>query len=268
MSGLPDIAAIIASNTANPWLYLPVAVLLGALHALEPGHAKSIMAAFIIAVRGTPGQAVLLGLSAAIGHTLVVWALVLAALWFGNDLIEQQAYPWLVLVAGVMIVAIAARLFWSIRKAGNGHGTHAHDHAHAHGHHHDHGHHHGVHDGHTHLSESEIVDRYAGRKVTTWEIVWFGFTGGLMPCPAAIAVLLAALKFKAALLGAAMVAAFSAGLAATLIAVGLAAAWGMQKAAAWSGMDRWARILPVVSAAIVLVMGLAVTVHGLSLLAV
>lgn len=253
---MPDIAQIIASNAVSPWLYLPAAVVLGALHALEPGHAKSIMAAFIVAVRGTPAQAVPLGVSAAIGHTLVVWVLVLAAIWFGNDLIEQQAYPWLVLISSLMIIAIAIRLLWTLRpKPKHGDRAHAHDHESHDGHDHNH--------GHEHVSPQEIAERYSGRRVGPLEITWFGLTGGLMPCPSAIAVLLVALKLNAVALGAAMVGAFSLGLAVTLVTVGLIAAWGTRKAVALSGFERFARVLPAVSASIVLALGLAVTLHGL-----
>src|SRR5262245_39058318 len=79
---MPDLSQIIQISAAHAWFYLPVAVILGALHALEPGHAKSLMAAYIIAIRGTSGQAALLGLSAAAGHTIVVWILAVAALLF------------------------------------------------------------------------------------------------------------------------------------------------------------------------------------------
>ena len=75
---MPDIHTLIQSGSSSVWLYIPVAILLGALHGLEPGHSKTMMAAFIIAIRGTVWQAVLLGLSAAISHSLLIW--VLAAL--------------------------------------------------------------------------------------------------------------------------------------------------------------------------------------------
>jgi hypothetical protein len=182
---MPDIAQIISGGLANPWLYLPAAMLLGALHALEPGHSKSLMAGFIIAIRGTAWQAALLGLSAAIGHTLVVWLLVLVALWIGSEHIEEKAYPWLVLVSGLMILAIALRLFWSLwSRAGHGQ-----DHQHAQDHDHDHAHHpHDASCGHSHESPAALQARFAGRPVRNWEVAWFGLTGGLLPCPSAIAV--------------------------------------------------------------------------------
>jgi nickel/cobalt exporter len=72
---MPDLTTIIQASTAHAWVYLPVAILLGAMHALEPGHAKSLMAAYIVAIRGTAAQAVVLATSAAVGHTIVVWGL-------------------------------------------------------------------------------------------------------------------------------------------------------------------------------------------------
>ena len=75
---------LIQQGTANAWLFIPSAILLGALHGLEPGHSKTMMAAFIIAVRGTVTQAMLLGLSATISHTAVVWAVALSGQYFGR----------------------------------------------------------------------------------------------------------------------------------------------------------------------------------------
>lgn len=57
----------------NGWFFIPSAILLGALHGLEPGHSKTMMAAFIVAVKGTVKQAVMLGLAATLSHTVIVW---------------------------------------------------------------------------------------------------------------------------------------------------------------------------------------------------
>src|SRR5690242_3106488 len=243
---MPDLAHILHVGTANAWLYLPAAVILGALHALEPGHAKSLMAAYIISIRGTPRQAALLGLSAAVGHTIVVWVLAIAAFLFGQDLIASQAEPWLTLLSGLLVILLAGRMFFRLRV--NDHHDHHHDHDHhSHGHNHDHLHH-----------------RPRQKPGTSApDIVWFGFTGGLMPCPAAIAVLLVCLQTREFTLGVAMVAAFSVGLAATLVAVGMAAAWASNKAVtAWPWLDWMAGRLPYVSAGIVMILGLVMTGFG------
>jgi len=253
---MPDITSLIQSSAAHAWLYLPLAIVLGALHALEPGHAKSLMAAYIVAIRGNAAQAATLGLSAAVGHTIVVWALAIAGLALGEKYIVEQAEPWLTLLSGILIVLLAIRMLWMLRRrAGHGH-SHAHEHGHTHdserGHSHDHAHPH---------------DHPVGRPgaVTTGQIVWFGFTGGLMPCPSAIAVLLVCLQMKAFALGVAMVAAFSVGLAATLVAIGLSVAWGSGKLLErWAGFDRFAAKLPYLSAGFVLLLGLVISAVGLN----
>lgn len=100
---------------ANVWLYLPVAVLLGALHGLEPGHSKTMMAAFIIAVRGTVWQAVLLGVSAALSHSLIIWVLAALALYYGNNWAPETIEPYLQMTSGVLILLLAAWMFFRTR---------------------------------------------------------------------------------------------------------------------------------------------------------
>src|SRR5215210_997938 len=104
---MPDIAQILQSG-GNGWLYLPFAVLLGALHGLEPGHSKTMMAAYIVAIRGTVTQAVILGLSAALSHSLVVWVVALLGLSLGREILNEQVEGWLLVGSGVIVVAIAA----------------------------------------------------------------------------------------------------------------------------------------------------------------
>ena len=252
---MPDIAAIIQAHAANPWAYLPLAILLGALHALEPGHSKSMMAAFVVATRGTAGQAVLLGGSAAIGHSLVVWALAAAGIWLGDALILDKAEPWLILISGLMILGLAWRIVVLFRRE-----HHEHEH---HDHHHDH-HHDEREPSHAEEHEREIAQRFAGRQVGNGAIAWFGLTAGLMPCPSAVAVLLICLQTRAFTLGFGMVAGFSLGLAITLISVGVLAAWGTRKASeGWSGFAGWAERLPYLSAALVGLIGVVVTLRGL-----
>jgi len=235
---MPDISEIIKLG-ANAWFYLPFAVVLGALHALEPGHAKSLMAAYIIAIRGNTQQAALLGLSAAVGHTIVVWILAILGLLLGNKLIVEQAEPWLWLLSGLLIILLAVRILWSLR---------------AHAQHHHHGHDH----PHEHVP-------HVPRHVSTPDIFWFGFTGGLLPCPSAIAVLLVCIQIKAFALGIAMVAAFSIGLALTLVSVGIGAAWGANKAAErWPWIERMADKAPYASAGLMLIIGLIMTVAGIA----
>lgn len=292
---MPDLAALIQTGAHNPWLYLPVAIVLGALHALEPGHAKSVMAAFIIAVRGTARQAVLLGTAAAIGHSLVIWGLAIVGLLFGDALILGKAEPWLITISGILICVLALRI---LRGMPGHHGVHAHD-DHHHDHEHDHtGHDHAAHDhsahDHDHNKDHDHDDhphatlaptaaaavdahaahherqiaRYTGRTLSNGEIFWFGLTGGLLPCPSALAVLLVCMQLKAFTLGFAMVVGFSLGLAITLIAVGLVAAWSVQKAqkSSNSRFMALAAKLPYASAGLVMIIGIVMIGHGVMML--
>lgn len=236
---MPDLTHLIQLSAAQAWLYLPVAVVLGALHALEPGHAKSVMAAYIVSIRGTASQAALLGLSAAVGHTIVVWVLAILGLTLGNALIVEQAEPWLVLLSGLLVLLLAAHMLWALRRSRH------------HGHDHDH-------HGHSHAAPATPSAR-------TGDIIWFGLTGGLLPCPSAIAVLLVCIQLREFGLGVAMVAAFSIGLAVTLVSIGIAAAWGARHASArFPWFDRVAGRLPYLSAGLVLVLGVVMTAVGLN----
>src|SRR5476649_124988 len=132
----------------NAWLFIPSAILLGALHGLEPGHSKTMMAAFIIAVRGTLTQAVLLGLAATVSHTAIVWLIALGGLYFGRQWSGEASEPWMQIVSAVLIVGVALWMMWrtSQNKAAcfHDHGSDGrHDHDHGHDHDHDHGHGHG-----------------------------------------------------------------------------------------------------------------------------
>jgi nickel/cobalt transporter (NicO) family protein len=274
---MPDIPALIEAGTVNVWLLLPVAVVLGALHALEPGHSKSMMTAFIVAIHGTASQAVLLAISTTVGHTIVVWALALLAWQLQDTTVLEKAEPWLLLVGGLLIVMLALRILYRLKpKAAHGHG-HSHSQAHGHAHSHDHDHHHEPGHSHSHddmdedahaaLHAAEVRAQVAKGPVTNADVAWFGFSEGLIPCPAAFAVLLACFHQKAYGLGVAMVAAFSIGLALMLVAIGVIAAWSTKALASrQSGLDRFARWAPFASAAIVLAIGLVVTAQGLAAL--
>ena len=260
-------------------------MLLGALHGLEPGHSKTMMAAFIVAIRGTVAQAALLGLSATVSHTAIVWVIALAGLYFGRSWNTEVTEPYFQVASAVLIIGVAGWMLWRTRQIGRQHESHArgHDHAHAHGHHHhDHGHHH---DHHHHAGEwaeltatgyqdphelehaEDIRRRFASREVTTGQIMVFGLTGGLIPCPASITVLLLCLQLKKLALGATLVLCFSIGLALTMVATGTVAALGVRHAARrFSGFGELARRAPYFSGAVILLVGLCIGYQGLAAL--
>jgi nickel/cobalt exporter len=178
--------------------------------------------------------------------------LAIAALLFGQNMIAEQADPWLTLLSGVLVTLLAVRMFLPPRMGSPNH-KHHHDHHHHHGHSNDLGHMH--------------HQRQMKNGASAADIVWFGFSGGLLPCPAAIAVLLVCIQLRQFALGIAMVAAFSIGLAATLVAIGLAASWASRKASTtWPWLDRVAQRLPYLSAGIVMILGLVMTAFGLQAL--
>ncbi|EPG5000384.1 nickel/cobalt efflux protein RcnA [Klebsiella oxytoca] len=263
----------------NAWLFIPSAILLGALHGLEPGHSKTMMAAFIVAVRGTLKQAVLLGLAATVSHTAVVWLVAMAGLWFGRGWDAQTSEPWFQLISGILIVLIAC---WMLRRTWLESRTHQRDRDHNHNHNHDHDHHHAHHhphqhhphahplvataewqDAHQRAHAEEINRRFNGQRVTTGQIVLFGLTGGLIPCPASITVLLICLQLKKVSLGATLVMSFSVGLALTLVASGAIAALSLKHVAnRWPGLNDLSRKAPWISGALIIVVGCYMLLHG------
>ncbi|EKY3918802.1 TPA: nickel/cobalt efflux protein RcnA [Enterobacter hormaechei subsp. steigerwaltii] len=256
----------------NAWLFVPSAILLGALHGLEPGHSKTMMAAFIVAIRGTLKQAVLLGLSATLSHTAVVWIIAMAGLGFGRGWDADTSEPWFQLISGVLIVLIALWMAWRTWQESQPH--HHHDDHHHHHDHHDHAHHHDHtsplveeewQDAHQRAHAQDINRRFNGKEVTTGQIALFGLTGGLIPCPASITVLLICLQLKHFALGATLVFSFSIGLALTLVASGAIAALSMKHAAKrWPGFSAFSRKAPWISAALIAVVGIYMSIHGAS----
>jgi nickel/cobalt exporter len=356
-----DFLQAVQNGSTNLWLFIPAAILLGALHGLEPGHSKTMMAAFIVAIRGTIGQAVLLGLSAAISHSLIIWILAATALHFGSQWNAETVEPYLQLGSAIMILGLATWMFFRTRR--ELHQAALHDHAHSelftldlgHGklelsvfedgvppvfqlrapkgerlpadkdvlletvrpdgkrqtfqftgkkdflestmdipepHEFDatvtvgdggdshscrvefredaHHHHHQAeddgeefHDAHERAHSQDIAKRFAGRTVTTPQIILFGVTGGLMPCPAAFTVLLVCLQLKKATLGFAMAGAFSFGLALTMVATGVLAAWSVRHAEKrFKGFGEVMRRAPYVSCVLLVLLAGFMAWHG------
>src|SRR3569623_1313639 len=109
---MTDLSQLLQQSSAHAWLFVPSAILLGALHGLEPGHSKTMMAAFIVAVRGTVMQAVLLGLAATVSHTAIVWLIALGGMYFGQRWSAEASEPWMQLISAVLIIGVAAWMLW------------------------------------------------------------------------------------------------------------------------------------------------------------
>ncbi len=377
---MPTFAELLQQGTAHAWLFIPSAILLGALHGLEPGHSKTMMAAFIVAIRGTVTQAVLLGLAATISHTTVVWAIALAGMYLWQGMDTTRVEPYFQVASAGIIIAIALWMLWRTwrdqqrAKAAAGEHDHHHDHGPEHtsdarrvdtghgvvmlevfesgvpprwrirtesgerwsaedvkvtierpdgrhqaftfidrgnylesvdeipephefiarlgldhgGHTHaydlsfveNHAHGHdaiheelrgldvasgGYQDAHELAHANDIRRKFAARNVTTGQIIVFGLTGGLIPCPASITVLLLCLQLKQFTLGATLVLCFSIGLAITLVTVGAAAALSARHVSRkYSWFGAVARRAPYLSSAVITLVGLYVGYQGWS----
>jgi nickel/cobalt exporter len=276
MTSLSD---LLQQGAAHAWLFIPSAILLGALHGLEPGHSKTMMAAFIVAVRGTVKQAILLGLAATISHTAIVWIVALGGTYLFEGLSPASVEPYLQFVSGLLILAVALWMLWRTRREQ----MYGHDHHHRHDghghHHHDHDQDHHCHaealdhvldvtdggyqDAHERQHAEDIRRRFAGREVTTGQIILFGLTGGLIPCPGAITVLLLCLQLKRIALGSVLVLCFSVGLALTMVASGVIAALSVKYAERrFSGFGSLVRKAPYASGLVILCVGLYVALSG------
>lgn len=382
---MTSFADLISQGSGHAWLFIPSAILLGALHGLEPGHSKTMMAAFIVAVRGTVSQAVLLGLAATVSHTIIVWGIAFAGLYIWQGVDAEVFEPYFQLASSAAIIAIALWMVWrtwqdqkmakaaarhdhsghnghdhgasasgghgdhaEMRRVDTGHGlvaleifedgvppvwrlrierghawsaadvtvvterpdgsrqaflfankggylesvteiseppefmarlslghgnhTHDYDLSFVEGHGHDHMHEEvrglevgtdGYQDAHELAHANDIRRKFADQNVTTWQIVLFGLTGGLIPCPAAITVLLLCIQLKEFSLGFVLVLCFSIGLAITLVTVGAIAALSVRQATKrWSWFSTFARRAPYVSSVLIIAVGVYVGIQG------
>jgi nickel/cobalt exporter len=220
---------------------LAVALFWGAAHALSPGHGKSIVAAYLVGQRGTPRHAVLLGLVVTITHTLGVFGLGLVTLLLSQFIVPDTLYPWLNLVAGVMVVAIGVSVLRARLRRRLGHDHH---------HHHDH--------DHPHEHSHEVPDGLSARS-----LVAVGVSGGLLPCPSALVVLLAAISLHRVAFGLVLIVAFSLGLALTITGIGLVAVYAKRVFGRMSMEGRLVRLLPAASALVILVAGVLMTARAI-----
>lgn len=224
-------------------LALGVAFFLGAAHALTPGHGKTIVAAYLVGSRGTIWDAVYLGSVVTLTHTSSVFILGFLTLFASRYILIDRIYPWLSVISGLLVVAMG---IWLLRLRWRGPG---HDHHHGHDHrHHDHDHPHNHEHPHPHPTPG----------VSRGQLFSLGVSGGLVPCPEAMVVLLMAVSIHKLGLGLVILVAFSLGLAAVLIAIGVA----MILSGPLIGKlapDRWtSRALPIGSAAVVTLLGIGI----------
>ncbi len=241
------------------FIALLIAAGLGAFHALEPGHGKTMVAAYLIGSRGTAGHAVLLGLIVTAAHTAGVYLLGAVTLYASRYVVPERIYPWLGVVSGLAIASLGVSLF--LRRYRGVPPHHHHDHAHDH-----HSH---VHDDAEHAHQLDHVHSHPHAHhhphgdVTLKELFTLGVTGGIIPCPAALVVLLSALSLGRGGFGLVLILAFSLGLAAVLIITGLLMVYARRLMTRVQGdgvlVSRW---LPLTSSAVITIMGLAIVIQA------
>src|SRR5919109_439924 len=220
---------------------LAAALFWGAAHALSPGHGKTIVTAYLVGSRGTPLHAALLGLIVTATHTVGVFALGLVTLTLSQFVVPDRLYPWLNLASGLLVVGVGAAVLSTRLRHRLAH-VRGHEHYHHHHHHHGHG---------------------AGDESLGWRsLVGVGVSGGLLPCPSALVVLLAAISLHRVAFGLLLIVAFSAGLALSITGVGLVAVLA-KRAFSRVGFDgRLIGLLPAVSALVILLAGVAMTARA------
>ena len=288
---------MVATGGKSPWLVfvsLMVAALLGGLHALQPGHGKTIVAAYLVGSRGRIRDAVWLGGIVTFTHTFSVIVLGVIALVASKHIVQEKLFGALGIMSGALIFALGAVLLSQrMRLLGvHAHGLHVHTHAHRHdsggvdeqkhGQQHGHGHEHPHEEGHAHDHEHDArhahgaadAHSHGGRahthevpgKVSLRTLIALGVSGGMVPCPDAVVVLLIAVAMNRIGLGLAIIAAFSVGLAAVLIAIGILTVTARPLVERLSGgaESRLVRVyLPIGSAVLVMLLGLALMVQVL-----
>jgi len=248
-------------------LALAVAVGLGALHALEPGHGKTVIAAYLVGTRGTLRQALSLGLIVTATHTAGVYLLGVVTLALSQYIVPERLYPWLGVLAGALMTGLGCGLFF--HRYAEAPEVHHHGHRHAHGHAHPHApgspHHHEP-LPHAHPATPAILPHphTVGEPISRRALLALGITGGIVPCPAALVVLLSAIALHRVGFGLLLIVAFSMGLALVLITLGLVMVSARQALARFQGEGRLlTRWLPLTSAAVITVFGLVMIVQAL-----
>jgi ABC-type nickel/cobalt efflux system permease component RcnA len=234
--GFAGVFANAAAGRGVLVFFLFAAFAWGALHALSPGHGKTMVAAYLVGTRGTARHAVALGATVTVTHTIGVFALGVVTLLLSQFILPEQLYPWLNLASGLMVVGIGAAV---LRKRVNGQRSTVNEH---HDHEHDHHHHH-----------HEL----------SWKgLLAMGASAGLIPCPSALVVLLGAIAQHQVALGLVLITMFSLGLAMTLTVLGLAVVYAQKFTSRLSFSGRLATVLPAVSALVIVGAGCVLTAHA------
>lgn len=265
---------------------LLIAFLFGGAHALTPGHGKTIVAAYLVGTKGRVWDAILLGGIVTITHTSTVFVLGLGMLYASQHVMPQRLIPWLTTLSGLLVAGMGIWLLVRRLSSASAH-SHRHDHPHYHharhhehhhgnahehphydhnhGHEHEHPHPREVLDHHAHESERVQVDASSkAAEVSLGSLLSLGISGGLVPCPEALIVLLIAIALNRITLGLVILVSFSVGLASVLVAIGILLVIAKPMMTRFTGEGKIVtRYLPVASAAVITLLGCGIAVKGL-----
>jgi nickel/cobalt exporter len=244
---------LITARSLSLWFLITAAFIafgLGALHALEPGHGKTIVAAYLVGSRGTARHALLLGIIVTASHTAGVFALGAITLYASRYIVPEQLYPWLGVFSGLTIAGLGGYMF--LRRWSGLDIDHSHTSGQLHGH------------WFSNRKDTTVAEpTVAGKPISLYQLFALGITGGIIPCPAALVVLLSAFALHRIGLGFFLIIAFSLGLAAVLISFGMLMVYGRRFMARLQVngplTTRW---LPVASAAFMTVLGAGIAVRA------
>lgn len=238
---------------------LVVSFVLGGLHALTPGHGKAVVAAYLVGTRGRIIDAIFLGLVVTFTHTFSVISIGVILLIAKDRFAQEDVVLWLSLISGLLIVGIGG---WLLAKNMKQYYTgkadsheHGHDHTHGHSHSHDHSHTHA--NGHTH---SHVPSERTG----FWGLLSLGISGGIVPCVDALIGLLFAISLNKLTWGVIILCAFSLGLAAVLVAIGILMVMAKPVIERFTGRGIWLQRLPIISATVVIVLGAVLVFKALN----
>jgi len=262
VSGVPfgassdGFAELITQPLDTPWgifLALGVALLLGGAHALTPGHGKTIVGAYLVGARGTAKHALFLGITTTVTHTAGVFALGFITLFLSQYILPEQLYPWLGAFSGLMVVSIGIELLrqrWRVMRDPS-YADHTHDHTTLQ----EHGdgifpHHH---------PQNANSDPVSWRNLLT-----LGVSGGLVPCPSALVLLLSAIALGRTGIGLVLIVAFSIGLAGVLTGIGLLMVYAGKLFQKVPTQGRFFRVAPVLSALFIIGAGMVIAWQAFS----
>jgi nickel/cobalt exporter len=264
---------LLARTSSDPWVLasaLGIAFFLGAAHALTPGHGKTVVAAYLVGSRGRIADAIYLGAAVTATHTASVFVLGIITLYASTRVDLDRIFPYLSLLSGALVLGIGGWLLWQRSLGHDHHHHHHHGHSHDHDHSHDHGNSHGHDQGHSHTHDHSHdhghshghSDTHSHEPDSRKGLLWLGISGGMVPCPEALVVLMLSISLQRLVLGLSLLVAFTLGLAAVLIAIGCAMVMAGPAMRKVTGESPWTKRLPVISAAVVTAVGAIMVVEA------